>query len=794
MRTIRCLAALALLALASPGAHALGYNGPRGLWYDRAHDGHGIDVSLVNGTLFVVLYTYEANGEPEWYTAQGRLQGATLESDLLRFRHDAPTQRAVLDATVGRLTLRYDATPGEGACADGTVRTGASELALLDFSIGGERNSWCVEPLVPAQVQPETAIGGLWWGGADDAGWGLSNYFLPEAGALHSIHLLYHYDAAGHPRWVLADARSPAFEVALAWRSFLGYCRTCPPRARESRAAGDAVLTLSSPRVDAGANNRITLAARYPGSAGGGWNRAGTLARYSDTILPRVTVATREGLVAADPVTDSGSVRYLGIPYAAPPIGEDRWRAPRPAAPRTSLLGAYDTTPSCPQDTSQAFAGAAPATLSEDCLTLNVWVARLPRAPSLPVMVWIHGGGLVQGGALIENPPGGGLLGYDGTNAIARDVVFVSINYRLGPLGFLALPELSLESPDSPSSGNAGFLDQVQALRWVRDNIAAFGGDPRNVTIYGESAGGVSVCAHLASPLSRGLFQRAIVQSGSCANTLQALDRTVGTLEPAYVQGERVAARAGCPAGPARLDCLRAKSAQELVVAGQGTVGFGREGEGYGFKLDGHAFDRAPGIALADGSAAPVPLVIGTNEDEATVLLAPSLKPATAEAYEALVRTRFPLIAEAILARYPASAYQPPWRAFAAIVTDVGFICPSIRAARTHAAQGNPTYAYYFTQTSPAAPELGAFHALEIPYLFNVITPTAPGAAGLADRMRQAWTTFARTGVPDTGAAPAWPPSPASGALGLELNGAGDRVVSGYRSEYCAFWGQYIPL
>ena len=782
MRTILCL----VLLLCADAASALGYNGARGLWYDRAHAGHGIDVELIGGTAFVVLYTFDANGEPEWYTAQGALANNALDADLLRFRYDAAAHSQALDGLAGRLVLRYDAVAGAGNCADGVDRANAGELAQLSIDIGAEHVRWCVEPLIPAQTQPATAMSGLWWGGAGDSGWGLATYFVPAPNAtLSSTHLLYFYDAAGRARWAIGQTSDADFSLALPLVSYRGFCRTCAAAPLAARDGGTMSLALSSPRGDAGAANTIALAARYPG--GGEWNRDGTLARLSDTIAPPLVAVTREGIVSPDIFLDDGAtVRWLGIPYAAPPVGDLRFAATRAAAPRRTVLDATRVAPGCPQNASESLYGAAPATQSEDCLTLSVWAPRLPDAPKLPVMVWIHGGGFVQGSSLQDLPVGSGAFTYDGSNLTHRQVVYVAMNYRLGALGFLAHRDVA------GASGNYGMLDQQAALRWVRDNIGAFGGDPSNVTIFGESAGGVSVCAHLAAPGSRGLFSRAIMESGNCLKNVARLDTPVGTIEPAYAQGDRVAGRLGCTTNVAA--CLRAQSVDAIVAAAQGTSGFGRSGEQYGPKNDGVFLTESPGAAIANGDAAAVPFVIGVNADEATSLVPTTLRPQTPAAYEAMVRTTFPTIADAVLARYPASAYTPVWRAYTAIVTDVSFICPARRAARDHTARGNAAYAYYFTQTNPLMPELGAFHGFEIPFLFSVITPQGIGAAALADSMRDTWTGFAYTGIPGSSGIGAWPRHATTGAIGVELNGAGIRVDSDYRADYCDFWARYVAL
>ncbi|MFN9731935.1 MAG: carboxylesterase/lipase family protein [Pseudomonadota bacterium] len=781
--------ALLLALCAVPGAQAQPRTGP---WFDRTRDGHGLDVQRYGDALGVIFYTFDAAGEPEWFLAQGVPAGDTLDAPLLRFRNAGTPERPdAQPRTAGSLRLRFGTAGGAPPCAAGESRPGAARLADFEATIDGERIRWCVEPLLPEPVTPVSAMDGTWWGGAADAGWGLTTYFVDLPGARAAVALLYAYDAAGEPRWNLAQAGFDAFRVEARLASYRGYCRTCPGAPRQLRDAGSVSLSLVAPLPEA-TGNRIDLDARHPGPAGGVWRRMGPLVRISDAIAPPRTAVTREGIVAGA-ADAAATTAWRGVPFAAAPVGALRWRAPQPPPARDRVLAATRFGPACPQSPGQGFFASAPTVQDEDCLTLNVWSPDAAQAGDRrPVMVWIHGGGHVQGGSAEEL---NGLPIYDGSRFARRGVVLVSVNYRLGALGYAAIRDFIGEHPDQPAAGNYGLLDQVAALRWVRDNIARFGGDPSRVTIFGESAGAVSVCALLATPLARGLFARAITQSGPCDATSRLLLTGAGTIEPAVAQGERIKQRLGCTAtGAEGRTCLRGKAVADILAAAEGSIGFAGTGEGYDEIVDGFALSRSPGTALADGSAAPVPLMVGVNEDEATTLVPVAQRPTTVAAYEALVRARAAPIADLVLAQYPASAYQPLWRAWTAINTDVAFICPAARVARDHAARGNPVYAYYFTQSLPTSPELGAFHAIEIPFLFTDLAGQPPSLRALGDALQRLWVDFATDGVPDAAGVPAWPRHPAAAQLGLEFNAAAIALRVGYRDEHCGFWARFVRL
>jgi len=429
-----------------------------------------------------------------------------------------------------------------------------------------------------------------------------------------------------------------------------------------------------------------------------------------------------------------GVAMFRGIPYAAPPVGPLRWKLPQPPA-AWDVREATAFGPSCPQLQSPLNQGLA---ANEDCLTLNVWAPA--GAAHLPVMVWIHGGGLVAGGAAQPT--------YDGVH-LARDgkVVVVSINYRLGPLGFLAHPALTAEDKDHHASGNLGIHDQIAALHWVQHEIAAFGGDARNVTIFGESAGGESVCALLASPLATGLYAKAIIQSAQCVSYGKALR----PLKGAEAQGLQVAKALGC----ADAECMRGKSVDELLRAAPAALGFLSKGEHYGLVVDGWLLPDPPATALAAGKLAEVPIMLGTTEDEGTLFTSklPLRRPAV---YAAIVRKVFPKGADRVLKVYAPERYGGPKGAFDALVTDLVFACPARRAARTLQARPPKVFRYVFTHARNA--ELGATHGSELPFVFGTVTKPSADEAALAAVMLGYWTRFARTGDPNGPGAPAWPP------------------------------------
>jgi para-nitrobenzyl esterase len=489
--------------------------------------------------------------------------------------------------------------------------------------------------------------------------------------------------------------------------------------------------------------------------------------------------------------TSAGAVRgeleygyrtFEGIPYAAPPTGEQRFRPPQSVQPWAGVRDATEPGSACAQIQRSRFTGS----LDEDCLTLNVTTptARGRSARGLPVMVWVHGGSFNAGTG----------SEYDGAKlALLGDVVVVTVNYRLGPLGFLAHPALSAEA-GAAGSGNLGLQDTQAALRWVQREIAAFGGDPRRVTVFGESAGAGMVCANLVSPASAGLFSRAIAQSFSCSSTLPSQAQ-------AEAVGLQVAERAGCADPATAAACLRAVGIEDLLVAGQPA--------GYTPVVGGALLPLQPEEALATGFYNRVPLIHGNTRDESR-LFTPAVYGAgiTAERYEEIVRALYGQNADAVLARYPVGDYPSPIIALSTLQTDAPFGWPfAVLATCKHAQaydllaanRGQRIYAYQFRdRTAPPwldfpGMEEGAQHATELPYLFPGIFPEAQLTAEqerLSRAMVLYWTNFARRGNPNGFGLPVWPRYRHShDVLGLALRSQGGiRPVDVAAESDCGFW------
>jgi len=501
-----------------------------------------------------------------------------------------------------------------------------------------------------------------------------------------------------------------------------------------------------------------------------------TVASAAPTSGPIVRVA--DGAVRGAAV--AGIYEFLGLPYAAPPTGELRWRAPQPPARWEGVRDATQFGPSCPQPTSP---DAPPAPFSEDCLYLNVYTPALRRHGDRPVLVWIHGGGFTEDGA----------RNYDGSKLAADGTVVVTINYRLGALGFLAHPALA-SRPGGPA-GNYGLMDQIAALRWVKRNIARFGGDPHNVTIAGQSAGGLSVLDLLVSHHSHGLFQRAIVQSGAFALTQRPLAE-------AEAAGESFASQAGCPDQSAR--CLRALPVDALVNNFTAPVI-----PGY---LDGDILSESIGSALAAGRFAHVPILNGISHIEELIFTAglgvavsdgtfvgvPVSRPVTAAGYPTDIAAVLHLSAAqtaAVAAQYPLGSYPSPDAAFATLVSDANFACPALQVDRW-TSERVPTFAYQFNDDN--APErfapvpLPATHSSELQYIFDQPNAPFPGTLtpnqeALAASMRAAWASFAANGNPSTPAL-AWP-SFNQGGQAMSLVPPQPEVWTGFSdAHHCAFW------
>ncbi len=483
----------------------------------------------------------------------------------------------------------------------------------------------------------------------------------------------------------------------------------------------------------------------------------------------RLIVATAEGSLRGQA---AGAVdEFLGVPYAAPPVGPLRWRAPQPAAHWKGVRSATRFGPHCPQ-----FGGPfGLASMSENCLFLNVYTpSRI--SSDLPVMVWIHGGDLTAGESNDYNPAG-----------LVRDgAIVVTVNYRLGALGFLAHPALAAR-PGGPS-GDYGLMDQQAALRWVQRNIGQFGGNPRNVTIFGESAGGFSVLEQLVSPAASGLFAKAIIESGSYS----PLQPSLATAE---ASGEAFAAKAGCTGQTAA--CLRGLPVQ-TILDDQGTVGP---------DIDGAVLPESIGTALASGHFNRVPVINGTNHDEWRLFIpifTPLTGPVTAANYQSMIASTASVSsaeAAVVAARYPLSSFASPAEALGAVGTDAIFACPALTMDEA-LSRFVPTFAYEFNDEH--APErflppisgfsYGAAHASELQYLFDLNASLLPGTLTpaqqrLAASMQRYWTNFAKQGVTSSPGEPPWPQFHSGSQRMISLIPPAPGVETDFTAEHqCAFW------
>ena len=745
-----------------------------GLWYDRTHSGHGLDLHRAGDTLFGTLYTYEFTGPPRWLWIQ-MADVAAPSGNLTRYNRLPDGSLAATVETTIELTPVSE-------CPDGIARDGARALLRMDFALEGRALVWCMEPLLPQAPVAASALSGAWYN-PDEPGWGLFVHAWRSAnGTEFSYRTIYFHDAEGDPRWAFAQDPITGLTQQQLYYTPYTECFTCSPSPPLTIPIGGATLTLTSP--DPAANydlNRINLSLSIDGDPP--FERDVALALLSDPRVVATAAATRQGPVSGVEVAP-GISSFRKIPFAQPPVDQLRWRAPQPPEIRSQALDGTVFGPGCPQPPGAGFFNGAPATQSEDCLQLNVW--RPAGAGPFPVMVWIHGGGLTQGSAVQLS---GGELFYDGARLAELGVVLVSLNYRLGPLGYLAQRDLVAEAPDHPRSGNYGLLDQIQALRWIGENIGYFGGDNRNITIFGESAGALSVCALLTAPAAQGLFQRAISQSGHCS-------RTSPSLNQALQQGDRVSAALGCDGAPDRLACLRAVDAQTLIAEINPVIstGLASDGESFGLINDGFVLPTSPGLALAGGAAAAVPLLIGVNDDEQTTLTPANLLPATVAGYEAAIRNLLPQIGSLVLQIYAAAGYSSPQAAYQDLLDDLRFTCANRRAAADHAAAGNPVYAYVLTEVLPDLAALESFHGLDVVLLFANRQQAQAGEILLRDRIRRAWVDFAYALPPGNTEGLAWPLYDSDQRLSLELSSTRRFVFEDYRQLYCEFWNQFVTL
>jgi para-nitrobenzyl esterase len=449
-------------------------------------------------------------------------------------------------------------------------------------------------------------------------------------------------------------------------------------------------------------------------------------------------VRVEQGKLSSVPGTDPDVRVFKGIPFAAPPVGDLRWRAPKPAADWSGVHKADQFSATCMQTPypEGSLYRSEPQPVSEDCLYLNIWTAAKSPSDKRPVMVWIHGGAFTRGS--------GSTPTYNGEALAKKGVVLVTVNYRLGIFGFFAHPQLTQES-EHHSSGDYGILDEVAALQWVQKNIAAFGGDPKNVTIFGESAGSWAVNVLVASPLTKGLFQRAIGESGANFNKMTAL-----------ADLEKSGMRQGA------IQELRAKSADDIMkITGAFSV-----------NVDGWLLPSDVMTIFENGKQNDVPVLIGSNADEGTAFMP---KQITVAALQATAKQRFGANADQFLKVYPATSDDEAWKASAAFMRDSTFGVQMRTWARMQTKSGkSPAYLYYFSHIPPGvAAHYGAYHASEIAYVFGTGRNWQDADRQLSETMSSYWVNFATTGDPNGKGLPPWPAYDEKKDVAL---GIGDRI------------------
>jgi len=482
--------------------------------------------------------------------------------------------------------------------------------------------------------------------------------------------------------------------------------------------------------------------------------------------------------------TNEGGIhRFLGIPYAKPPLGELRWRRPQPPDAWTTPLQATAYGKRCAQTNSAVLMN--PASEDEDCLYLNVWAPS--AAKDLPVMVWIHGGGNVNGSASELVPysdPAALEYFYDGEALARKQVVLVSINYRLGVFGFLSHPEL--DEPGAPS-GNQGLWDQLAALQWVQKNAAKFGGDPTNVTIFGESAGSHDVCLHVASAKGAGLFHRAISQSGGCTTV-------ASTKQQAEAAATTLASSLGCAASGVAA-CLRTKDVPSLLMAAS-TLPPTPTGRIVGPTVDGDFLTAQPRTLYKTGQINKVPYLLGSNTDEGTLYTATATPLASEAEYDAALQAQFMDRSAAVKALYPLEKFAdgkptPAQAALTRIIGDSRLVCSTTDSALLAAAHVPTVYTYNFdiaVDPSLSPLFLGAAHGSELAYVFQTSSRFNANQIATSDLMQRYWTNFARSGNPNAAPDADWPPYSSASDKRMNFAVNASAVVDNFRKPECDHW------
>lgn len=465
------------------------------------------------------------------------------------------------------------------------------------------------------------------------------------------------------------------------------------------------------------------------------------------------TIILDTGTIQGNPRDPNGTISFKGIPYAEPPVGDLRWRSPQSAKNRSAILNATAFGNSC-------YGFSQPAMTyytspGEDCLYINVWTNAITDNEKLPVMVWIYGGGLQFGTS--SDPK------YDGSALSGKEVVLVSFNYRLGALGFLALPELDDEG--NPS-GNFGLQDQLLALTWVKENIASFGGDPDSVTIFGQSAGGHSVSMLMSSPLAPGLFHKAIIESGALWD---GADGPVDTKKQARQKGSELKDKLKAES----ISDLRAASAEDVVAAGQWPVTTDVKLTAYSPSIDNYVLTDAPGRVFASRKQLKVPLLAGWVADEQLIFFTLQLPFLTTSAYETAARRYFGDRMSEFLSLYPDSSIIERANSSSVLCGDMEIRENTFTAAQLQHDLGSDTWVYYYTYTSDYSPI--PYHTAEIPFVFGtldagtLLLPPSEQDVAFSDNVMSYWTNFAKTGNPNGQGLSEWPFYGGNGSGILEL-------------------------
>ena len=500
----------------------------------------------------------------------------------------------------------------------------------------------------------------------------------------------------------------------------------------------------------------------------------------------RIDSGIIEGTTSASP----GVRVFRGIPFASPPAGKLRWKAPQPVKNWSRTRKAVEFSSRCVQApiySDMIFRDKAEKPVSEDCLYLNVWTPAKTAQDRLAVMVWFYGGGFQAGSS--SEPR------YDGENFARKGIVVVSVNYRLGIFGFFSHPELTKESGQN-SSGNYALMDQIAGLQWVKKNIAAFGGDPGNVTIAGESAGSLSVSALMASPLAAGLFQRAIGESGAFFSR-----KSGGLAMQPLGETEQTGTKFAAALGANDLAALRAKSAEELLSAAQKDPA-----TRFWPSVDGYVIPKDVSAIFGEGKQSHVPLLAGWNADEASFGVVYAKQKPTAQTFPGQVRTQFGDKAAEVLKLYPSGTDEEAWRSAIDLASDLFIVYATWEWIEMQNKTGkSAVYGYLFERTPPASPDakiegaspkdLGARHACEIEYVFGALksqpNPWEPVEFKLSDVMSSYWVNFTKTGDPNGAGLPKWPAY--DGQHGYPMMHLGEDIHAAsqaHRDRY-EFWSAY---